>query len=542
MKQKVLIMAMAAISGPLFAAENNAELQKQIQLLQAQTKALQAQLDGLQKQLVSQSKRAPSAPRQVAQEQKKAPEKATRQIVKTETKENKRTKSKKDPVKFHNAPVQLHVVDGDPNSSSFYPTALVADGQVVTYIAGTPVVTSPYTGDRPAFDGSDYIVNISSINRDIRLMEQRRRVYGVYESMGYPVPTMPIIALSGKIEPVGDVTRPFNGDTTGDINLSSSELDVTALINDKVEGFMSIAFDDAPPVLGGPRVENSTFYLNQGFVNIGNLDITPYYFTGGQLYVPFGRYSSAMVSSPLTLRLARTKSRPFILGYKSQTDSGPFAAVYGFKSDTTDGHSGVGGLNVGYTIKTEKTRGEIGASYLSNIADSAGMQNTGSAPGTTFGGFGSTTNGSEHIHKVSGIGAHGTLSIDRYNFTAEWVSAAATFNPLDLSFNGQGARPQAGQLEAGVTFMAFSKPASLAVGYQWTRQALALNLPERRVAGVFNISIWKDTVESLEYRHDIDYKADQFANGAAPAGVVNQNTVGTNKTSDAVVAQIGVYF
>ena len=53
----------------------------------------------------------------------------------------------------------------------------MADGRVVTFIAGTPVVTSPYLGARPAYDGSDYIVNISSINRDVRLMEQRRRLY-----------------------------------------------------------------------------------------------------------------------------------------------------------------------------------------------------------------------------------------------------------------------------------------------------------------------------------------------------------------------------
>lgn len=546
MKQKVLIMAIAAISGPLFAAKNNADLQKEIQLLQAQTKALQSQLNHLQKQLVAQSKE--SAPRIkkrviIRKEQRQViTQQSTHKVVVTRTTKNTNLKPEKATGRFHSAPVLLHVVDGDPNSSSFYPTALIADNQVVTYIAGTPVVTSPYTGDRPAFDGSDYIVNISSINRDIRLMEQRRRVYNAFEQMGYPIPRMPIIALSGKTEPVADFTRSYIGDTSGDFNLGTSELDVAALINDKVEAFMSIAFDDSPPILGGPRVENSSFFLNQGFVNIGNLDVTPYYFTAGQMYVPFGRFSSAMVSSPLTLILARTKSRPFILGYKSQTDSGPYAAVYGFRSETTEGHSGVGGVNAGYTIKTGNIRGEIGASYMGNIADSAGMQINGSTPNTTFGGFSSITNGSESIHKVSGVGAHANLNVDRYNFTAEWVAAAGTFNPIDLSFNGHGARPQAGQLEAGVTFMAFSKPASLAAGYQWTQQALALNLPQQRISGVFNISIWKDTIESLEYRHDIDYGLDQFANGIAPAGVVNLNTVGTGKSSDAVVAQIGVYF
>ena len=51
------------------------------------------------------------------------------------------------------------------------------------------------------------------------------------------------------------------------------------------------------------------------------------------------------------MNLARTKTRPFILGYKSQEDTGPFAAVYGYRSDTTLGKSGVGGVNLGYIFE-----------------------------------------------------------------------------------------------------------------------------------------------------------------------------------------------
>ena len=83
------------------------------------------------------------------------------------------------------------------------------------------------------------------------------------------------------------------------------------------------------------------------------------------------------------------------------------------------------------------------------------------------------------------------------------------------------------QTELDMTFRAFNRPSSIGVGYQWSKDALALNLPQHRIIGVFNISIWKDTVESLEYRHDIDYNIYQFANGAAPFGAVNANTYGT---------------
>ncbi|MBA3535240.1 MAG: LbtU family siderophore porin [Tatlockia sp.] len=545
MKQKALFFAIAIFSSSLFAS-NNEELQREIKLLQEQSKQMQMQLDRLQKRLIAQTTKE-----QAKRAAKKKPEKITTTIPpsKKPARENSsnppphkyNSRLVKDEGKtYQSSQLKVHVAKGD-KASDFIPTALIADGHVISYIAGTPIVTSPYLGDRPAFDGSDYIVNISSINRDIRLMDRRRRLYRAYESIGYPKPNMPIIAISGKVEPVAMINRPYVGRSKSDLNLGSSELDVAAALNDKVEGFMSIAYDDTPPPIG-PRVSNSVFSLNMGFVNIGNLDKSPVYFTAGQMYVPFGRYSSSMISSPLPLRLTRTKSRPFILGYKSQGDHGPYAAIYGFKADTGLGHSSIGGVNLGYTIRAGETSGDIGAGYISSITDSTGMQDTGSAPFTSFGGFASATNGNELIHKVGGIDVHGNLSFDRYSITAEWVGSSSAFRVRDLSFNGQGARPQAGQLEAAVTFMAFRKPASVAVTYQWTKDSLALNLPKHQYGGVFNISIWRDTIESIEYRHSVDYRTTQFANGIAAPGLINEPTFGSGRAADAVIAQIGIYF
>jgi hypothetical protein len=444
---------------------------------------------------------------------------------------------------YHSSVIKIHTPDSHPESLEFYPTALVADNQVVTYIAGTPVVSSPFLGARPAFDGSDYIVNISSINRDIRLMQQRRNLYRGYREIGYPNPDVPLIAISGKVEPVMTIGRSYFNDVTGDIDLGSDELDVAAILNDYVEAYMGIAYNASPPDVGGQRVSNSSFSLNMGFINIGNLDKTPWYFTAGQIYIPFGRYSSSMVSPTLPMIMARIKDRPFIFGYKSQESTGPLVSVYGYRSDTTLGTSGVGGLNAAYIFQVLKGSGEIGAGYTSSMPDARGMQNTGSVPNTTFGGFSSLTNGSEYIHKTGAANVHGNVSFSRYSLTAEWVGAVERFHVEDLSYQGHGALPQAAQLEAGVTFRTFDKPSSLAGAYQWSSDAIALNLPKHRLSAVYNISIWKDTLESLEYRHDIDYKANQYGNGAnAPTFPPNLDTVGTGHSADTLIAQIGVFF
>jgi hypothetical protein len=528
MKVKKILLVLSLLSSPLYA-ENDQQLVREINRLQQQTQKMQAQLNKLQKKMVSHNTNH-------VEHQKNAVAKKSIEPASTNTKKNKHVKEH-----YHSTQVSVHTPEVDPESVGFYPTALVAENKVVTYIAGTPVVSSPYLGARPAFDGSDYIVNISSINRDIRLMQQRRSLYRAYQSIGYHVPEVPIIALSGKSEPVGVISNPFRGAASGDLTLGSNELDIAAILNQNVEAYVAIAYDSSPPDIG-PRVDNSALNLNMGFVNIGNLDKTPFYFTAGQLFVPFGRYSSSMISAPLSLNLARTKTRPFILGYKSQEDTGLFAAAYIYKSDTILGKSGVGGLNVGYIYKVNEITGEVGASYISSIADSSGMQTTDAVVGTTFGGFSSLTNGSELVRKTPAVDVHGNIAYDRFNLAAEWVSAIQGFRPQDLSYNGQGAKPQAGQAELGITFRAFDRPSSVGIGYQWTKDALALNLPEQRIIGVFNISIWKDTVESLEYRHDIDYNIYQFANGAAPIGGFNATTYGTGRTADTISAQIGVYF
>ncbi len=523
MNFKKIVLALVCIVSPLYADQDK-QLERQIELLQQQTIQMQSQLQAMQKKLVTQKTAA-----------------HTKKAKAISKKEHKQKENKKVKVtKYHSSQLTVHTPDEHPESVAFYPTALVADGKVVTYIAGTPVVTSPYLGARPAFDGSDYLVNISSINRDVRLMQQRRRLYDAYKTMGYPIPERPILAISGKAEPIGMINSNYMGSANTDFTLGSSEVDIAAALNQNVEAYMSIVYDESPPEIG-PRTDNSAFNLNLGFVNIGNLDKTPLYFTAGQLFVPFGRYSSSMISSPLPLNLARTKTRPFILGYKSQEPSGPFIATYIYRSDTTLGKTGVGGANIGYVFAGNDIRGEFGTTYISSIDDSDGLQFTAAQPGT-FGGFASLLNGNERVRKTQALDFYGNLNYDRYSITLEWTGATQAFRTQDLSFNGHGATPQALQTEVAMTFRAFDKPASVAAGYQWSKEALALNLPQQRLIGVFNISIWKDTVESLEYRHDMDYAANQFANGAAPAGSVNAPTLGTGHAADTVSAQIGVYF
>src|SRR5262249_20320044 len=110
------------------------------------------------------------------------------------------------------------------------------------------------------------------------------------------------------------------GPSQNSINLSSVELDVLSEAGPWAFGFMSFNFDGGPfsnPAtfgLGNP-VNNFRLFFKRGFFTIGNLEKSPVYFTMGQLFVPFGDYSSYLLDNPVTLSEGRTNARAAVLGF-----------------------------------------------------------------------------------------------------------------------------------------------------------------------------------------------------------------------------------
>jgi len=180
------------------------------------------------------------------------------------------------------------------------------------YLGGTPVFTSPYIGIHSAYDGSDLVVNASSVNLDVRLLKQQQAMYDALEKAGLPGPDHPIVELSGEVAGQGIVRTTSPGNTTADIDLTTATFDIFAKINPWVSGFMSIDYDNSQ--LGPYRVGNSNLSLDKGFITIGNLNRSHLYGSLGQLYVPFGQYSTFMLSASLPQLLARVKARAVVLG------------------------------------------------------------------------------------------------------------------------------------------------------------------------------------------------------------------------------------
>lgn len=419
------------------------------------------------------------------------------------------------------------------------------------YLGGSPVVVSPLVGLYSDADVNDLIVNMPSVNEDLRLLRQRQQIAGLYDKFGLPAPDQPIVDLSGRVEGQIMGTRPYAGHRRSDVDLSGAEIDVAALVNSWATGFISINYDNSPPPPGtGRSVDNSRFFVSKAFISIGDLIKSPVYFTIGQFFVPFGQYGSYMISSPLTEAVGRIKARAVLLGYNkvfspSTTINGSLFAFRGDSASNDASNINQFGANLDYTFHHgDKVSGDLAVSYIANIADSEGMQSNGgpgvlSAGGAAFTGFATTSPATELLaHKVPGFDARGGIAYGDFSVMAEYVTAAEKFSPLNMTFNSGAAKPMAFHVESVYNFTAWGKKSLVAVGYDVTKDALALLLPKQRYVAVLSTSFWDWTIESLEFRHDINYGAGDFATGQGLPIV----PLGLGHASDTVTFQIGIYF
>lgn len=415
------------------------------------------------------------------------------------------------------------------------------------------VSTGPYVGVPLQFAGSNLIVNSPSVNTDVQLLGIRKKIHQQLNAMGgslFKEPYHSHLLLSGIVEGQANITR-FDGEPT------TSYLDITNVTVDLffigpsnwTLGFIELTYDNAPPLFSPYgstynslyTVSNSRVFVNKAFITIGDFSQSPFYGSFGQFYVPFGTYSSVMVSDTLTKDLARTKARAFEFGFNQQGNGNEFyGSVYLFKGDSYVGSVDKvnnAGANLGLRFVYGWLSGDIGGGVIGNIADSAGMQ-----AGTGFMSF-------ERLdHRVPAYDIRGNLDIGEHiNLIFEYIKATTKFDVDDMSFNGHGARPWAFDLEAAFSFYIGERPSSIGFGFGKSGQALAIGIPKARTSMVFTTSIFRNTLQSLEFRHDRAYGEHETGNG--PIGAIDVRGACTaavcsppNRGDNAVTAQFDYYF
>ncbi len=373
------------------------------------------------------------------------------------------------------------------------------------------VITSPVLGERSEFDGSDLMTNIPSFNQDLRILQQRQQLSAKVRDITN-FPNQPFIELSGQLEGQATAYQNYQTPTDSNMDLSTAKLNILASGSPWITGFTSIQYNDDPGANNNGVNTNSSLVIDKGFITVGNLKQSPFYATMGQTQVPFGEYRSFLVTNPTTNLLGKVKERMLLLGYAK---NGLSSQLYGFKGQSYSGNSrnfNNWGVSANDSLKLGPGQLGFGMGYLRNLADSALMQNTGLS---TFGGF-DKDNHEKLQHRVAGGDLYAHYDVGSWSYGAEYTGALKRFATQDMTFNNHGAKPQAWRFELDhqVKWLA-NKPSTLMFGYDRTSNALALGLPRHSLETVFSTSWWKDTVQSIEFRHDIDYSKSNTATGAA---------------------------
>lgn len=416
--------------------------------------------------------------------------------------------------------------------------------QYLIELGATPVVSSPYIGIRSQYDASDLIVNIPSYNQDLTLLKHQQKMENELTKKGLTIPTTPLVELSGKVEGQVSAARGLDGNRSSNTDLSGSELDITAQFSPWLTAFLALSYDNNGPNASNgfvgntvTRTDNSRIFLNKGWVTIGNLQKSPLYLTIGQRY-HFGQYSSFMVSSPLTQLMTRIKARSLLLGYQHPNDNGVYGTLYTFKGDSNIGNSHINqiGATLGYEFTNNVLKADVGVDYINNIADAQGMQSISFVQNSALMGFGFSPAFERLVYRVPGAAAHIKLGYGPFSFVTEYTGATKRFDIANLRFNDLGARPQAFNIESAYMFKVLNKPANFALGYGQTKEAVQLNLPQRRYTATFNVSPWKDTIASVEFKREASY------NPTDSGSLQSFGVISKGGFTNTLTAQFGVYF
>ncbi len=353
--------------------------------------------------------------------------------------------------------------------------------------------------------------------RQIAELKERRAGNGEYGGSGW----FKNVTLSGavEVEAFSSDNDGFSGDDASDINVATAELGIEVFVNDWTSANLVLLWEEED---GG----SNDLTVDEAIITFANLQKTPFHFMAGRTAAPFGRFETNMISDPFTLDLGETKETMALVGVEA---NGFYASIYGFNGDLDDGGDNVidnGGLDLGFAWEGEEKSVDFGIGYINDIGDSDGISDVvaDNLPG-----------GIDYQRNIPGYAAHAMFSAGRFNMVGEYVTAAREFDVgNELAFNGSGAEPSAWNLEVGVGFDIAGHASNAAIGYQRTKEALGLGLPEKRVSAVLSIALLENTAFSLEWAHDEDY-------GAGDVDAVS-GTAGTGDDSDIITAQLAIEF
>ncbi len=291
------------------------------------------------------------------------------------------------------------------------------------------------------------------------------------------------IKIGGALEFEATSSETYAGVGSSDLSLAKAELSFAAQPHKYVAANIVALYEDG----------SNNITLDEATITLANIDEFPLYAQVGKWAVPFGNYDTAMSSDPITLTVGETKEDALLVGL---TSAGFTLEGFVYNGDTQktgeEDQIDQYGLNLGYSGEVSGVGFALGAGYLNNIADSDGVNDK-------------LTGGTSLRKYVGGVALNGSITTGDVTFSGGYVKAQDKFQSGELAFNSLGAQPVAWNTEIAYTTEILGKETTFAATYQGSDEALALELPERRLGAAVTVGIYDNTALSLEYLNDEDY-------------------------------------
>ena len=315
------------------------------------------------------------------------------------------------------------------------------------------------------------------------------------------------VEIAGAVEVETAVADPYEGDKETDATVATVELGIAARIHDWVGVDLVLLHEED---------EDQDIAVDVATLTVGQAD-GPFSLTAGRQYVPFGVFESNSLSDPLTLELGETQETALRVGLSSEGLSG---SVFGFNGDNDkNGRNRIAGYGaaIGYAMEREDFAFGTNLSYINDIGDSDSLQDA----------IAGTLGGNDVTDHVPGWAAGGMLRYGDASLIVEYLASLERFQVGEVAFAGHGAKPSSWMIEGAYGFGLAGKDATIAASYQGTREALALELPRKRVSISFSVAVLEQVAFGLEWARAHDY------------GVADR---GSGREADTLTAQLAAEF
>jgi hypothetical protein len=273
--------------------------------------------------------------------------------------------------------------------------------------------------------------------------------------------------------------------------------------------------------------------VEQGYLQISNFDQSPLFLKLGKFYQDFGRYTIHPITRSLTQVMSESLQTAaqagFITAMGFHGDIAAFdtplnpRSIYPLTTptgaSTIQGHSVTDySASLGFDQMNDQLGWGINLGYMYNMLGVNDMAQVVSQ----YQSLNVSTDDGSYKNRVSAGTVDAYIMSGPFSLIGDYVTALQSYSNNDLGSKsqaavlagtGSGAKPWAGNLQAGYGFNGWNKNQNIYIGYQVTGDAVSVFLPKNRWVAGYNIDMWKNTNLGLELDHDTDYGTSQGGTG-----------------------------